>query len=190
MTAARTCRACGAELTGDVMWCVRCYEPVRHLTPRSPDLAVSSLQPVRGDGRPRSRWRAGATTFGPVGRIVVTIGVLLFFPWGTIGNPITLFVYLPAYMFLALAVLRSTWRRDLVTTTPASMSEPSSSDEPVEIVRPPLPRSTIVAWIVLGVIGLAFAIVWTASGDEMHGILGICASLVALVVAGRWFLAS
>jgi hypothetical protein len=190
MTAPRTCRNCGAELTGDVMWCVRCYEPVRHLTPRSPELAVSSPQPIRGDGRARSRWRAGATTFGPVGRIVVTAGVIVFFPWGTIGNPLTLFVYLPAYLVLAVAVLRSTWRRDLATTMPPSTPEPSSSDEPVEVVRPPLPRSTIVAWIALGLIGLGFAIVWTASGDEMHGILGICASLIALVLTFRWFLAA
>lgn len=190
MTAPRTCRNCGAELTGDVMWCVRCYEPVRHLTPRASELAVSPPQLVHGDLRPRSRWRAGATTFGPVGRIAVTIGVILFFPWGTIGNPITVVVYLPVYLFLAVAVLRSTWKRDLVMTAPSSKPDPSSVDQPVEIVRPPIPRSTIAAWIALGVIGLGFAIVWTVSGNETHGILGICASLAGLILTGRWLVRS
>jgi hypothetical protein len=189
MTAARTCRACGAELTGDVMWCVRCYEPVRHLTPRAPELA-SAPRLARGDLRPRSRWRGGTTTFGPIGRIAITIGVLLFFPWGTIGNPITLVVYLPVYLLLAAAVLRSTWKRDLVARSHPSMRDASSMKEPVEIVRMPLPRSTIVAWVALGVVGLGFAIVWTSSGNEVRGILGICTSLTALIVTSRWLLAN
>ena len=79
MTAPRTCRACGANLKGDVMRCLRRYALVRQLTPRPPQLpTVHFVQPK--DERPMSRWKAGATTFGPVGRIAITALVLLFAP--------------------------------------------------------------------------------------------------------------
>ena len=177
---------CGAELTGDVMWCVRCYEPVRQLTPRAPGLAVSSPALLRGDIRPRSRWKAGATTFGPVGRIVVTALVVAFAPWPQIASPIGLAVLWPAYLLIAGAVLRSTWKRDLVERRlPASAADDEDRPEPV---RAGMPRSTMWAWLGIGLLSLGVAILWTTTGEPAHGILGIVTSIGLLIVAMRWFM--
>jgi hypothetical protein len=184
MTASRTCRACGANLRGDVMWCLRCLEPMRQLTPREGDIPVASFVNTRPEAA-RSRWKAGATSFGPMGRIAITVGVLLFFP-PTLGNPVTLFVYLPAYLAIAAMVLRSTWKKDVVER-PIAVEDTSGEPRP-ELAVEPVPTATIVAWSVLIAIGLGVAIVWTAAGNQGRGIIGIGASLAALVLAFRWFM--
>lgn len=185
MTASRICRACGADLRGDVMWCLRCLEPVRQLTPREPQLPTA--RPVRTEPvLARSRWKAGATSFGPVGRIAITVGVLLFFPpIGSLGSPITLFIYLPGYLTIAAVVLRSTWKKD-VLERPLPVEEPPGGPRP-EPVLEPVPTATIVAWSVLIAIGLGVAIAWTATGSQGRGMIGIAVSLSALVLAMRWF---
>jgi hypothetical protein len=184
MTASRTCRACGADLRGDVMWCLRCLEPVRQLTPREGNISVASFVNSRPDAA-RSRWKAGATSFGPVGRIAISVGVLLFFP-PTLGNPVTLFVYLPAYLAIAAVVLRSTWKKDVVER-PVPVEEPAGEPRPEPVVEP-VPTTTIVAWSVLIAIGLGVAIAWTAMGSQGRGLIGIGVSLAALVLAFRWFM--
>ena len=185
MTASRICSTCGADLRGDVMWCLRCLEPVRQLTPREAQLPTAG--PVnRGPVLARSRWKAGATSFGPVGRIAITIGVLLFFPpIGSLGSPMTLFIYLPSYLAIAAVVLRSTWKKDVVER-PLPVQQPSGEPE-LEPVVEPVPTSTIVMWAVLIAIGLGVAIAWTATGSQGRGVIGIAASLAALVFAIRWF---
>jgi hypothetical protein len=166
------------------MWCLRCLEPVRQLTPREPQLPTA--RPVHtGPVLARSRWKAGATSFGPVGRIAITVGVLLFFP-PTLGNPITLFVYLPAYLAIAAMVLRSTWKKD-VPERPLPVEEPSGEPRPEPVVEP-IPTATIVAWSVLIAIGLGVSIAWTATGSQGRGLIGIGVSLAALVIAFRWFM--
>ncbi len=131
MTAPRLCRRCGAVLSPDLMWCTQCYEPVRHLTPRERQLPPLReveepppwvrRSPLRGPKETAvfSRWRAGPTTFGPVGRILVTLFVLAFFPWGgfvrfgSALGPLLLW-YLLGYTFLATFVLRHVWRKERV----------------------------------------------------------------------------
>ncbi len=80
------------------MWCLQCYEPVRQLTPREPPLPGIQFMPPK-DEAPMSRWKAGATTFGPVGRITITLLVLLFAPWSMDGFAII--VLWPPYLVLA-----------------------------------------------------------------------------------------
>jgi hypothetical protein len=128
MTAPRACRACGAPLPADVRWCLRCYEPVREFAPRDRQLPplerVQEPPPWVGASPLRdpdvlpptySRWRAGPTTFGPVGRLIVTILVALIFPWDAIVtlNPLRLWFML-GYTIFAAYVLRHTWRRERV----------------------------------------------------------------------------
>jgi hypothetical protein len=168
------------------MWCLRCLEPVRQLTPREGDIPVASLVNTQPDSA-RSRWKAGATSFGPVGRIAITVGVLLFFPpIGSIGNPLMIFVYLPAYFAIATVVLRSTWKKDVVER-PLSVEEPADEPGPEPAIEP-LPTTTIVAWAVLIAIGLGVAVAWTSTGNAGRGIIGIGVSLAALVIAFRWFM--
>lgn len=166
------------------MWCLRCLEPVRQLTPREGDIPVASFVSAGPDAI-RSRWKAGATSFGPVGRIAITVAVLLFFP-SSIGNPVTLFVYLPAYLAIAVVVLRSTWKKDVVER-PLAVEEPIGEPRPEPVVER-VPTATIVAWSVLIAIGLGVAIAWTASDNVGRGVIGIGASLAALVFAFRWFM--
>jgi hypothetical protein len=117
MTASRTCHACGAELPGDVRRCLRCYEPIRHLTPRDPGEPTITFLRGPDDGVERSRWKAGVNTFGPFGRIAVTLLVLVMAPLSL--NLVSLVVVLPAYLVLAAIVLRPVWKRDRVLTPPS-----------------------------------------------------------------------
>jgi len=184
MTASRTCRACGENLKGDVMWCLRCYAPVRHLTPRPPQPpAVHLVQPR--DERPMSRWKAGATTFGPVGRLTITVLVLLFAPWSM--NGVAIFVLWPPYLVLAGLVLNGTWKRDHVQTMTISQiaAAGSTSNHPPAALRP-IPRATVVAWLLLTIVGLSVGAAWASGGQVVRGSIGICASLAGLVVAVRW----
>jgi hypothetical protein len=184
MTAPRTCRACGADLKGDVMWCLRCYEPVRHLTPREPPLpTVHFLQPK--DEGPMSRWKAGVTTFGPVGRITITVLVLLFAPWSL--NGFAIFVLWPPYLVLTGLVLHGTWRMDHVQTrTIAQIAAAARPSNGAPAIRTPIPRSTVVAWLLLVTLGLGVGIVWASSGQTIRAVIAIGASLTALVLAVRW----
>lgn len=166
------------------MWCLRCYAPVRHLTPRPPQLpTVHFVQPK--DERAMSRWKAGATTFGPVGRITITLLVLLFAPWSMDGFAI--FVLWPPYLVLAGLVLRGTWRKDHVQTmTIAEMVAAGRPPHASPPARVPIPRSTVVAWLLLVTMGLGVGVAWASGGQTPRAVISIGASLVVLVLAVRW----
>jgi hypothetical protein len=170
------------------MWCLRCYEPVRQLTPREPQLPALPSVTVPRVERPRSRWKAGGTTFGPVGRIAITVLVLLFAP--TSFDLVALVTFWPCYLALAFVVLRSTWSSDYVDLPGAGdhagADAPDAGPERFPAVREPIPRSTIVAWSLLIVLGIGVAVVFFTSGHVGQGLIGIGASLVALVMVLRW----
>jgi hypothetical protein len=73
----RTCPSCGAHIVDDLEWCNQCYSALR--------ADATAVERVRSStGLPDvkiepgfSRWRGGATSFGPVGRILLTLGVLV-----------------------------------------------------------------------------------------------------------------
>ena len=96
MTAPRICRACGTPSSGNVRWCLRCYEPARELTPRAPIWGEGSfvdVSIVRGRSVPHwSRWEKTSTTLGPVGRTAWTFAVVAFLLSSVLGSPITLLV--------------------------------------------------------------------------------------------------
>jgi hypothetical protein len=132
-----------------------------------------------------SRWKAGATTFGPVGRVTITLLVLLFAPWSM--NGFAIFVLWPPYLVLAGLILHWIWKRDHVQSmTVAEIVAAGRSSNAPPPVRTPLPRSTAVAWLLLAMVGLIVRIVWASSGQTVRGVIGIVASLVALVLAVRW----
>ena len=76
--------------------------------------------------------------------------------------------------------------RPLESKLPSPSTEDDDRPEPV---RPPIPRSTIWTWVGIGVLSLVAAVVWAATGDRAHGIIGILASIGLLVLAMRWFMA-
>jgi hypothetical protein len=88
----RTCPSCGAGVADELEWCNQCYEAL------PAERAASTPEPQRplwirsNVGKPDvkiapefSRWRGGATSFGPVGRVLLTVGVLLLL---VVGYPV------------------------------------------------------------------------------------------------------
>jgi len=76
-----TCRSCGARLAPDVGWCGQCYTPVAAPAPpasfvltRRPGMAQPPREPAPAPHY--SRFKAGATSMGWVGRSLTTLGVL------------------------------------------------------------------------------------------------------------------
>lgn len=166
MPAPRDCRACGAPLPGDVRWCLRCYEPVRELSPRAPQLPPLPSVHEPDPGPRTSRWHAGPTTFGPVGRVGVTIAVALLGPWraftgfDSIAGPLMLW-YLLGYTILAILVLRHVWRRERVVDQdiPASEGLRSRLARRLPILGRPIPPTAVLG--TLGVLALAtVAVLW------------------------------
>jgi hypothetical protein len=179
MTASRTCRACGAELSPDVRWCLQCYEPVRELTPRPPQLPTIHL--VRPDDRPRtSRWRAGPTTFGPIGRLAITALVVLLGPWSLLKGLSGLGLWsLLGYSVLAVAVLKDVWRRERVLD-PGSLGHGPRARLTARFPRLGAPIPPIVVLGLVGAIAVgALVAFWAAADDVVRFYL-----VAALVVGG------
>jgi hypothetical protein len=91
-----TCPRCGARVTNDATWCGQCFAsiPVKPPAPAPGESGVlaasraSTRIPVQRDPAhvaTYSRWKKGATSFGPVGRILLTILTLIGL---VIGYPI------------------------------------------------------------------------------------------------------
>lgn len=95
-------------------WCTRCYEPVRELTPREPVWAAGEFvdQPiVRSGAVPHwSRWEKSATTFGPIGRMTISVVSVFWLLGAAVQNPLTTLFVLP----LVVVLLRSVWQRGWV----------------------------------------------------------------------------
>jgi len=110
---------------------MRCYEPIRQLTPRAPQLPTpEGLTPIdpetvrahhvwlRLEKPVYSRVRAGATTSGLWGRVLMTAVVLAFGPWGAFG--VGSILYLFGYVPIAILFLHAIWRREYVGTETAA----------------------------------------------------------------------
>ena len=108
MPAPRTCRTCGTPLSPDVRWCGLCKDPVREFAPRGPVHTGDFVGSVRPDAR-YSRWRSSPTAFGPAGRLLATLAVIMFGPWGAIST-FTL-LYTPVWILLSVVALRHIWQR-------------------------------------------------------------------------------
>ncbi len=108
-----TCRACGARLSPGIGWCGRCYTSKVPARRSEPVIVLPEAKP--------SLWRAGPTTFGLFGKLVVTalmaaIGVAAYglaAAWvevtGSAGLAFVLFI-VAVYSFVAFVILRSVWR--------------------------------------------------------------------------------
>jgi hypothetical protein len=87
----RTCPSCGARVANDLEWCNQCYSASSAVqTPAASAVVDAPADPQRplwvrsNIGQPDvkiapefSRWRGGPTSFGPVGRILLTLGVIV-----------------------------------------------------------------------------------------------------------------
>jgi hypothetical protein len=80
-----SCPSCGARLAADATWCGQCFASIER-TPTRGIRARGPLPKQEFHQATYSRWRGGETNFGPVGRVVMTLGVLLGL---VIGYPLT-----------------------------------------------------------------------------------------------------
>src|SRR6266540_2903984 len=99
VTASRNCSRCGMPLPSDVRWCGQCLQSVRELTPRAPVHRGDFVDVPHhtGPNVPHwSRWEASATTFGPVGRIGWTLGIVGVGANAIFNNPLMLVFLVPA----------------------------------------------------------------------------------------------
>jgi ribosomal protein L40E len=133
VTAPRVCRRCGAALSPNVMWCTLCYEPVRQLTPRDrqlptpPDLVPIDPAEVRSDhvwirvskGN-YSRTAGGATSFGVMGRVILTAFVLV----ALAGLASAAFLsFLVGGWLLGIVLIRDIWKKQYISA-PGGRSSP------------------------------------------------------------------
>lgn len=90
----KTCPNCRANVADDLAWCNQCYASLARPAEAAPTPPTDDRPLWVRTGAPTariethtefSRWRGGATSFGPVGRILLTIGVLILL---AVGYPI------------------------------------------------------------------------------------------------------
>ena len=143
---AYVCGKCGAAVPSGARWCPKCLAGGGGFALVEPEEgpALVELKPPRiidgralweeADKRPLhervhnrerqafympiySRWRRGIVTFGPVGRIAITVwvvGVGVFFMTSSIIG----LAFSPLYLLGMAVVLRDVWRKDRVEATP------------------------------------------------------------------------
>jgi hypothetical protein len=163
------CRACGAALPPDLGWCSVCYTPVTPFASRPPLHEPGTFvgTPI---AEPRtSRWRAGPTTMGPLGRIGWTLGLLLLFPWWALVVP-----------------LRSIWRRERIAA-----DAPPTAFERFRSRHPRLGRELRVApWAQVAILVVALAgvvIVFLAKDGVDRYLWGAPMIVVALTLSlAKW----
>ena len=102
-----TCDLCGASLWPGAEWCGQCHQSVG----RVPKLVHSRPQ-VRDETKVvpvYSRWRKGPNTFGPVGRVSWTVGLLVLDALSVFsGDPIAMG---GCILIATPLVARSVWAR-------------------------------------------------------------------------------
>jgi hypothetical protein len=99
------CSGCGREVFGGAEWCAQCYQATIERPLPEPTV------------RRRTRWEISTICFGPVGRVVWTVvmvvpaGYLIYLAWRYPGRPRSV-VALALVVWLALAawVLRDIWK--------------------------------------------------------------------------------
>jgi hypothetical protein len=110
------CPNCAASIADGATWCPQCFERFEQEPPRVETTAEppAFVHPETYRAPPSagwSRWKAGETTFGPLGRIVASLALLIPFYFffnagilGIVGVAMWLFIVMPM-------ALRSIWKR-------------------------------------------------------------------------------
>jgi hypothetical protein len=177
---------CGAPLPGDVRWCTTCYEPVRELTPRAPlhhGDYVGALTPAGPDTPHWSRWEASATTFGPVGRIVMTVVLGLTLVGALQVGAV---VYVIVFPVAATVILPAIWAKGWVVPGVPEQPPLPVTDRDAPATTPAGRLARLAIW---GAATLAcMAIVYGSSPVRIVAILLV--TLVGLVTFWRRYLSA
>jgi len=158
------CRSCGAALPPDIRWCATCYAPVTLYSRRERLHPEGGFVGVPAHTPRTSRWRAGPTSFGPLGRIVCTLALAALFPWWGLGgfNPLFLWA-LMGWVLAAVVVLRSTWKPERITDPTPTTIERFRARHPV--LGRELRLSAGMGGVVLVVAVGGAAIAWLSLDD-------------------------
>ena len=148
----------------------------------SPRIRLVSPGTERTGGR-YTRWEKTPTTFGPVGRSVITAVLVTWI----VSAFFTMFVV--SWLLLASIggwILKEVWRKGWVPTerivesgTPATVPEPATTPAPQYI-----PLRTKVACVGLGVVFLAAAVGFAYGSESVQSVVLMGGSLSLLV---GWF---
>jgi hypothetical protein len=134
-----------------------------------------------------SRWRAGPTTFGPAGRIISTLILIMFFPWwglASVANPFFLWS-LMGWLITAAFVLRSVWKRERIVEGPLSGFERFRERHPLLGRRIQLEPGTRSAVLLVG--AGAAVIAWLALDDVARYVWAVVAVVSGLgILLSSW----
>jgi hypothetical protein len=191
MPAPRACRSCGADLAPDVRWCTFCFAPIAEFQQR-PSTPEGFVDFPRHDVR-YTRWRGGPLTFGPIGRLGITVTLALgfavaFWPMGTAFWGLGLWFLLGYSMFSAI-VLRAVWRRMPVD---ADEQRGARRLDGFRRIHPRLGQEIHVSRLAGGIIGLAllagFGYAIYGSSDDLHRFFAFAAILTMAfgIALARW----
>jgi hypothetical protein len=116
------CSVCGATLAAGVQWCGQCFSaaapapaPASVGTWAGPAPAAARPQPVMR----RTRWAKTDTTFGPIGRVVATVGLVVPLGVMIVGGVTDPFVWGGAAVWGAVIMpwgLRDVWKAGQVAS--------------------------------------------------------------------------
>jgi hypothetical protein len=152
-----------------------CGEAVREFAPR--ELAVGGLV-YAPPKRPRtSRWRAGPTSFGPLGRLVATALVLLFAPWNA-------FFMMLVYVPVATLVLRHVWKAERVDD-----EEPPPRLRRIVAERAPwLARDVgrVTLTVVAGLALVGVVVAWQSQDTGLRYLMAFAGATVGLGFVWAW----
>jgi hypothetical protein len=125
------CHACGATLSAETTWCGQCFAPRGRAATTTTGYAPAPLGGAGVMTRPvpapaalprtarRSRWRKTQTTFGPVGRVIATVCLVVPFPLfiiaGIVGDLFALGVAAIWAFVIMPWGLRDVWRAGQLT---------------------------------------------------------------------------
>ena len=121
------CPACGAVLAAGVNWCGQCFAAVGStaaVTSSGAGLPGAWAGPATGDARPQplmrtTRWAKTDTTFGPAGRVIATVGLLVPFAVMVVGGITDPFVWGGAAVWGVVIMpwgLRDVWKAGRVAS--------------------------------------------------------------------------
>ncbi|HVV76186.1 MAG TPA: hypothetical protein VHC43_09135 [Mycobacteriales bacterium] len=91
------CTGCGATMTAGAQWCSQCYLPRQGAAATGPGVEALPANSIMSGTRQeaasvgpapmvKTRWKKTPTTFGPVGRLVCTLLLLVPLPLMIVGT--------------------------------------------------------------------------------------------------------
>jgi hypothetical protein len=104
-----SCASCGAALPAAAEWCSQCYASV----PPAGGFRPGANLPTAAVRMRTTRWGKTPTTFGPIGRVVATFGLLIPLAIMTAGGFAIMFSWGGALIYAAIILpwgLRDVWQ--------------------------------------------------------------------------------